>query len=535
MPLQPAITRKPVYGKAAVSSSQPLASAAGLQALAQGGNAADAAIAMAAMLAVTEPCSNGLGGDLVALHHASDATTAVLGNGASPAALTSALYGVPPIPPASPHTVTVPGVVAAWLDVKSRFGSRNVTLAQLLDPAIRAAETGFPVAPTTAYYWQLAEPSLRDAVNADVYLVNDPGTGLRAPRAGEIFRNPHLASVLRDVVQRGRSAFYEGKVAAAIVSTLQSLGGVMSLQDLARHQTRFASPISTTYRDHVVYEVGAPTHGAVALMGLNILETFPLSSEKADMCHVMIEALRLSFADAANYIADPSSSKDRTAELSSKEHCTKLAERIKLDTKCAVDGCGSLPAGGTVQFCVIDSEGTAMSVVQSNYQGFGTGHVPSGCGFTLQNRGLNFVADQKHVNCVGGGKRSYHTIMPGLMTGRETVVAFGVMGSFMQPQGHLQVVHGLVDRGLNSQQALDRPRFRVTGAFSGVESGMGVDAVLVERDVPESLREELRRRGHIVKEGRLADFGKGHICLRRNGVVEAGADNRADGEALVFV
>lgn len=539
----PPSKRKAVYGSAAISSSQPLASAAGLHILQIGGNAADAAVAVASTLAVTEPCSNGIGGDFIALHYkaADRSVTAILGNGASPAALTPHLFGTHPVHYSSPHTITVPGAVDAWLDTKSRFGAPHLSLHEILQPAISAADEGFFVGPVTAHYWGLAKDDLRRAHNGDTYLVRDQKTDvLRAPKTGERFRNPKLANVLRNIAEQGRDAFYADEVAERIVETVTSLGGVMTKQDLVDHCTVFADPISTEYRHIKVHEVGPPTHGAVALMALNIFNQYYPNlpdhcSLDAEQAHVMIEALRLSFADAAARIADPAVSKDMVFDLFTDEHCAKLKSQISAHTKCVIPEYPPLPKGGTVQFCVIDREGNAVSAVQSNYRGFGTCHVPSGCGFTLQNRGLNFSTVPGHPNYVEGGKKPYHTIIPGMLTCGEMVCAFGVMGSFMQPQGHIQMVHAMVDRGLDAQQALDCPRFRVTGGFSSVEEGMGEDAVLVEEGIEEEVREELRKKGHVVRVGRLEDFGRGHICVRgAGGVTAAGADNRADGVAVVL-
>lgn len=268
-----------MYGRAAVTSSQPLATAAGLQILARNGNAFDAAIATGAMLAVTEPCSNGIGGDLIALCDNNKSVTAVLGNGASPAALSASMLPEPPVPLDCPHTVTVPGAVAAWIDIKERYGNPDVSMLQCLQPAIQAARQGFPVGKTTAFYWKLEEQFLNTTKNGTDLLLFDKSTSkFRAPLEGEIFVNEPLARVLEGIGKKGREAFYEGQVANAMVDILTQLGAVMSMQDLARHQTIFTEPISTTYRGRSVYEPGPPTHGAIAIMCLNILDKYDLST-----------------------------------------------------------------------------------------------------------------------------------------------------------------------------------------------------------------------------------------------------------------
>eukprot|EP00178_Gracilaria_changii_P020563 TRINITY_DN598_c0_g4_i1.p2 TRINITY_DN598_c0_g4~~TRINITY_DN598_c0_g4_i1.p2 ORF type:complete len:662 (-),score=108.01 TRINITY_DN598_c0_g4_i1:4414-6399(-) len=536
--ISPPVSRKAVYGRAAVASSQPLATSAGLQILQSGGNAFDAAIAVGAMLAVTEPCSNGIGGDFIALCDNNDDVTAVLGTGAAPAAITASLFPQQPVPLDCVHTITVPGTIAAWVDVKHRFGCSKLTLSDCLQPAIRAAKHGFPVAETTAYYWKNNEECLRAAKNGTDLLVRDGvGAQHRAPKAGELFVNGALASVLEEIAERGRDAFYAGRVGDAIIKTIKELGGVMSERDLAAHETLVTKPICTTYRGRTVYEPPPPTHGVVALMCLNVLDKFDMRElGEHDAWHVMIEAVRLSFAQASKRIADPAHTSDCSAELLKASLCEQLRKRIDMSRRCEIEQGAQLPRGGTVQFSVIDSHGNAVSAVQSNYCNFGTGHVPEGCGFTLQNRGLNFSLNAGDANCIAGGKRSYHTIIPALAKLGGWKAAIGVMGSFMQPQAHVQVLHSLLDRDMDAQQALDRRRFRVTGAFSGVEKGMCDDAVLVEEGFSEEAKSELARRGHDVRVGGLAQFGKGHICVRSaNGVVMAGADNRADGVALAMV
>ncbi|PXF49951.1 putative gamma-glutamyltransferase YwrD [Gracilariopsis chorda] len=537
-PTPPPPTRKAVYGRAAVTSSQPLATAAGLQILARHGNAFDAAIATGAMLAVTEPCSNGIGGDLIALCDDNKSVTAVLGNGASPAALSASMLPEPPVPLDCPHTVTVPGTIAAWIDIKQRYGNPQISLLECLQPAIRAAREGFPVGKTTAFYWKLEEQFLNTTKNGtDLLLLDKSISKFRAPQEGEIFVNKPLARVLEDVGNKGRAAFYEGPVAQAMVDILTQLGAVMSMQDLACHQTVFTQPISTTYRGRTVYEPGPPTHGAIAIMCLNILDKYDLSAlPEEDVYHLMIEAVRLSFSTAASHIADPAYFPECVNKFIQLSFGDQLRKRINMSERCVLEDTPSLPKGGTVQFSVIDADGNAVSAVQSNYCCFGTGIVPDGCGFSLQNRGLNFSLDPNSNNYVAGSKRSYHTIIPSLAKLGDWKAAVGVMGSFMQPQAHVQVLHALLDKGMDAQQALDRPRFRVTGCFSKVESGMDEDAVLVEDTFCEKVQADLVRRGHVVRLGKLQQFGKGHVCVRdQRGVVMAGADNRADGVAMAML
>lgn len=533
-------TRQAVYGRAAVACSQPLATSAGLRVLIQGGNAVDAAVAVAAALAVTEPCSNGVGGDAFALLYtaSSRAVSALHGNGATPAALTPALLQ-PPVPVSSPHTVTIPGAVALWVDLLEQHGSRKMSLADVLQPAIELAERGFPVSPTTADAWKASEALLLAARGGKEVLVSDGGD-FRAPRAGEVFRNAGLATTLRRVAKFRKKGFYEGPVASAIVALVRAMGGVMTLEDLSRHVTEMYDSVSTSFRGYVVHETGPPTHGIVALMALNILDSYDSTElrDEGTATHVMIDALRLVYADATKVIADPSVMPDRTRDLASKKYADVLRARINADRKCEVGGEGEIwPGGGTVQFCVVDADGNAVSMVQSNYQGFGTGLVPRGTGFTLNNRALNFSGVKGHPNAAAGGKKPYHTIIPALITRGDggLFAALGVMGSFMQPQGHVQVIRKLIDGGLDAQQALDTPRFRVTGPFSAVEQGMGEDGVVVEPEMSVEVVRALTERGHTVRFGERWVFGRGQvIVVRDEGIVEAGSDNRADGCAAVL-
>lgn len=540
MSAAPSPSRQPVYGRAAVASSQPLATSAGLRTLLLGGNAVDAAVTVAAALAVTEPCSNGLGGDSFCLVYkaSSRSVTAMHGNGAAPAALSPALLQ-PPVQRSSPHAVTVPGAVALWSDLVDHHGSGNLKLAELLHPAIKLADEGFPVAPTTAEAWKDSQALLRTVKGGKELLIAE-GNSFRAPRAGEVFRSPGLANTLRRIANYGKRGFYEGPVANAIVAVVRAMGGVMTLEDLATHKTESRDSLATRFRDFTVFETGPPTHGVVALMALNILDGYTPAEleDETTATHIMVDALRLAYADAAKCISDPSMMPDRTRELTSKKYADRLRAQILEDRKCEISDEGRRwLSGGTVQFCAVDAEGNAVSMIQSNYMVFGTGLVPRGTGFSLNNRGLNFSSIPGHPNSAAGGKKPYHTIIPALMTRGDggLFAVLGVMGSFMQPQGHVQVIRQLVDRGLNAQSALDWPRFRVTGAFSAVEEGMGEDGVLVEPEMSDEIIRELRKRGHRVTVGNRFLFGRGQvIVVRGGGVVEAGSDNRADGGAAVL-
>ncbi len=533
--------RSPVLGKRGmVATSQPLAVAAGLEILTQGGNAADAAVAAAAALNVTEPTSTGIGGDCFAIYFntADHRVSAMNGSGRSPAALTLERLqkeGLDQeLPPFHPYTITVPGACAGWCDLVGRFG--RLKMAQILAPAIRLAEQGFPVAPLTAYFWSRgAERQLKNAPGGSELTING-----RAPHPGEIFRNPGLGRTLRAVAGGGKEAFYQGEIAESISQVVRQAGGCLSMDDLAACNSTWEDPISTTYRGLRIWECPPNGQGLAALLGLNIMEgydlaaLFPLS---ANRLHLEIEAMRLAFADTNWYVADPAFNPAPLEDLLSKEYAAERRQLIDpLRATLNQQHGAPVAASDTVYLSVIDGDGNACSFINSNYMGFGTGIVPSGWGFSLQNRGHNFRLDPEHPNALAPGKRPYHTIIPALATrtgldGREELYAsFGVMGGFMQPQGHLQVVVSLVDDHFNPQEALDQPRFCITDGEAG-----GV--VALEEGLNSSVVEELSAMGHGVEQvcghGR-ALFGRGQIILRdaESGVLCGGSDPRADGCAM---
>ncbi|HTE50794.1 MAG TPA: gamma-glutamyltransferase family protein [Kofleriaceae bacterium] len=520
-------------GRGMVASSQVPATEAGVSILRAGGNAADAAIAVAAALNVTEPTSTGLGGDCFALYYdgATRAVTALNGSGRAPARLTLDLLrsqGMRELPPFHAHTVTVPGACAGWCDLIERHGS--LPMATILAPAIRLAEEGFPVGENTAYFW--ARGLDRQGAAANIRELSIDG---RAPRGGERFRNPGLARALRAVAAGGKEAFYRGEIGAAIVRVLQESGGVMSAADLASHQSTWDEPISTTYRGVRVWECPPNGQGITALLGLNILEGFDLEALDPlgpDRLHILVEAMRLAFADTRWYVADPRLTRVPVAELLSKDYAARRRALIDPERATADVRRGSPVAGtDTVYFCVVDGRGNACSFINSNYMGFGTGIVPRGWGFTLQNRGYGFSLDPSHPNALAPGKRPYHTIIPGMMTRADGSLfgPFGVMGGFMQPQGHVQVVVDMLDDGLAPQAALDRPRFCI-------EPVDGAAKVELEEGIAPATAEALTARGHAIVAGvtgyERSLFGRGQIIRRdADGSLVAGSDRRADGRA----
>ncbi len=541
-PEQPAFSsrRSPVFARGGmVAASQPLAVAAGIGMLAKGGNAADAAVAVAAALNVTEPTSTGIGGDMFALFFEARTkqVSALNGSGRAPAALTLERLkkeGFHELPPFHAYTVTVPGACAGWCDLVQKHGTMG--MADLLAPAIRLAEEGFPVSLLTSYFWgRAAERQLKTSPNGRELTLDG-----RAPRAGEIFKNPGLARTFKKVAEAGKQGFYQGEIAEAIANVIRQAGGCMTADDLAAHASTWEAPISVTYRGQRVYECPPNGQGLTALIALNLLEGFDLAGlgpVSADRLHLEIEALRLAFADARWYVSDPQFTDLPVDELLSKGYAAGRRKLID-PRRAALDRQRGAPvtASDTVYFSVADKFGNACSFINSNYMGFGTGIVPKGWGFTLQNRGHNFELDPAHPNALAPRKRPYHTIIPAMAT-REAdgslYACFGVMGGFMQPQGHVQTFTALVDSGLDPQSALDLPRFCI-------EDGTAGGAVGLEQGIADEVLADLTRRGHEVRRvsgWERALFGRGQIILRDTdtGVLSGGSDPRADGYAAGLI
>jgi gamma-glutamyltranspeptidase/glutathione hydrolase len=526
--------RSPVLGtRGMVATSQPLAAAAGVRVLAQGGNAADAAVATAAALNVTEPNMTGLGGDCFALFY--DAHTrqvsALNGSGRAPEKLDLDRleregFGRE-LPAHHAHTVTVPGACAGWCDFIDRRGT--LPMSEVLAPAIELAEAGFPVAPVTARLWAFgARTQLRNSPGGAELMIDG-----RAPRAGELFANPGLARTLRCIAEEGAEGFYGGRIGAAIASVVQEYGGALSEADLHAHESTFEAPIHTEYRDLTVWECPPNGQGLAALLALNILRGFDLGALDpmgADRFHLMIEAMRLSFADCRWHVSDPSFGDIPLERLLSDDYAALRRKSIRMDRADTRAQRGTPTASSdTVFLCTVDAAGNGCAFINSNYQAFGTGLVPPGCGFSLQNRGHNFSLERGHPNALAPRKRPYHTIIPGLITrthDQSLYGPFGVMGGFMQPQGHLQLVVAMADDGLDPQAALDRSRFNILDGTAG-------GSLLIEPSVPVETRAELERRGHelrVVEGLERIQFGRGQAIRRDpNGVLWGGSDPRADG------
>ena len=517
-----------------VGASNPLAAQAGLNILRQGGNAADAAIATSAVMNVTEPGSCGIGGDCFALYY--DAQTkqvsALNGSGRAPQALTLdtvRALGWQEMNPFHAHAVTVPGAVRGWQDLLQRHGSMR--LAYVLTDAIHYASEGYPTAPVFGLRWQRSAAFLQKAAYAEDYLPNGA-----PPTAGQIVRLPGLARTLRAIADGGADAFYTGPIAQAIVDSLAEAGGCMSLDDLKAHRSTWDQPIKTDYHGITVYECPPNGQGLTALIALNIAEQFDLKARSwsdPERLHLMVECMRLAWADAHEYIADMRRAAVPVAALLSKEYAAQRAKLISPARTLEPPPLpGDLPGGAdTIYLSVVDGAGNACSFIKSLYMGFGVGIVAKGTGVWLQNRGAGFSLQAGHRNALAPGKRPYHTIIPGLaLQGDALWASFGVMGGFMQPQGHFQVINALVDDALNPQEALNRPRWYIQDGAPG-------GALLLEEGLPVKTMAALAARGHRVRPisgMRRGIFGRGQVIRRVDGVLHGGSEPRADGQIAAF-
>ena len=525
------------HGMAA--TSQPLASLAAVRVLQQGGNAVDAAIAANAVLGVVEPMSCGLGGDLFAMVW--DAKTQKLSglnaSGRSPYAATRDLFRerkLAAIPTNGPLSWSVPGCVDGWAQLQTRFGTKP--LAEVLAPAIEYAERGFAVTEIIAADWQAAAPDLaRIPTSARCYL---PG-GV-APTAGDLFRNPGLARSLRLVAEGGSPAFYRGPIAAAIVAYSGSAGGLFSRQDFADHTSTWVEPVATNYRGYDVWELPPNGQGIAALQMLNLLEPYDLKTMgplSADALHLMIESKKLAYEDRAKFTFDPDFGRIPVARLISKEYAATRAPLIRRDRANDRPIAGEPGSADTIYLTVVDRDRNAVSLIQSNFLGFGSYHVPGDLGFALQNRGNLFALDEAHANRLEPHKRPFHTIIPAFVTkdGRPWL-SFGLMGGDMQAQGHAQVICNLVDFGMDVQEAGDLARFRHFGSSepTGVPAEGG-GSVALESNIGPEVRRALTALGHklVASPGAFGGYQAIRIDLDR-GVLLGGSDPRKDGCALGY-
>ena len=528
--------REAVLARNVVATSQPLAAQAGLRMMLDGGNAIDAAVATAVALTVVEPTSNGIGSDAFALVWAGGGLHGLNASGRSPKALKPERFaGLDAMPLLGWDAVTVPGAVSAWIELAQRFGS--LPIEKLFEPAIAYARDGYLVSRQTAYYWALGHEKYRDF---EEYQKTFCPKG-RAPRAGEQVTLPNHARTLQRIAETSGEAFYQGDLANRITDHAAATDGLITPDDLAAHRPEWVRPISVDYGGYTLHEIPPNGQGLAALIMLGILgyhENAKLPVDSADSLHYQIEAMKLAFADAHRYIADPAWMSVDVQDLLDP---TYLAQRASLiDPSRALDpGYGRPKPGGTVYLTTADADGNMVSYIQSNYAGFGSGIVIPDTGIALQNRGGCFTLEDGHPNQVGPAKRPYHTIIPGFITrasggggegasggGHEPVMSFGVMGGFMQPQGHAQVLIRLADYGQNPQAAIDGPRWRV-------DDGLNVN---LEPQFSESVYDELRRRGHQLKIAAPPTefYGRGQAAYKLDDGYFAASDGRADGQAVGF-
>jgi gamma-glutamyltranspeptidase/glutathione hydrolase len=537
------VTRSPAVGRSGMAAtSQPLATLAAIETLKAGGNAVDAAIAANAVLCVTEPMSCGLGGDLFAVVWNADAKQlyGLNASGRSPRSLTIEEFrrrGLDMIPRLGPLAVSVPGCVDGWAELHTRFG--KLTLDKILAPAISYARDGFPVTEVIADAWIAG---IKDRLEypgfAETFLIDG-----RAPKHGETFRNAALAGTLEKIARGGRDAFYRGDVARTIDAFMREAGGFLAYQDLADHRSEWVEPVSVNYRGYDVWELPPNGQGIAALQMLQVLKGFDLRAAgfgSTDHVHFLVEAKKLAFEDRARFYADPAFHQTPVAQLISAEYADRRRALVDPNqaAKSTPPGNPALDAGDTIYLTTADKDRNMVSLIQSNYRGFGSGLCPPGLGFGLQNRGELFNLDADSANAYAPGKRPFHTIIPAFVTkdGRP-VMSFGVMGGDMQPQGHVQILINLFDFGMGLQEAGDAPRVRHIGTSEPTgepPDAKGGEVQLESGFPPEAIR-DLVRRGHRVAAA-VGEYG-GYQAIwfdAEDDVYFGATESRKDGLALGY-
>ncbi|HKP65370.1 MAG TPA: gamma-glutamyltransferase family protein [Casimicrobiaceae bacterium] len=516
--------RQPICAANAVATSQPLAVQAGVNALARGGSAVDAALATAIALTVVEPCSNGIGSDLFAILWDGRELVGLNASGRAPAAWSRERFAtVSQMPQRGWDTVTIPGAVAGWNTLSQRYG--KLPFGDLFERAIRYARDGYAVSPIIADKWKLAAPLMPVGLGwQEHFLING-----RTPAPGERFASSTMAATLEAIAKTRGDAFYGGALADAMVRHSNANGGAHALRDFEEHSVDWVTPIGIDYRDVTVHEIPPNGQGIAALMALGMLNAFDIGSlppDSVESQHLQIEAMKLAFADVHRYVGDPST---MTVSANALLDTDYLRERARLiDAKRAQSfGPGAPPRGGTVYISAADASGMIVSLIQSNYMGFGSGVVVPGTGISLQNRGAGFSLAHDHPNEVAGGKRPFHTIIPGFITRNGApLAAFGVMGGPIQPPGHVQTVVRMIDHAMNPQAALDAPRWKVN-------SGRSID---LEASASRELRDGLIALGHQLESipDSYMDFGAGQVILKAEHGYIAASDPRRDGQAAGF-
>ena len=523
------------------ATSQPLATQVALDILKQGGNAIDAAIAANAVLGLMEPTGNGIGGDLFAIVW--DAKTKKLyglnASGRSPRSLTLDYFkkqGLEKIPSHGPLPVTVPGCVDGWFELHKKFG--NLSMKENLAPAIEYAREGFPLSELIAYYWNRSAPFLKKYEGfKETFMPNG-----RAPKKGEVFKNPNLANSLEKIAKGGRDVFYKGELAKTMDAFMKRVGGFLSYEDLASHKSDWVEPVSTNYRGYDVWELPPNGQGIAALQILNILEGYDIQGwgfGSKEYIHHFIEAKKLVFEDRAKFYADPDFNQIPLKELISKEYAAQRRALINPQRAARRYDAGNpaLLAGDTIYLTTADKDGNMVSLIQSNYRGMGTGLSPDGLGFIFQDRGELFDLEEGNFNTYAPGKRPFHTIIPAFITkDGKPFMSFGVMGGATQPQGHAQIVINLIDFGMNVQEAGDAPRILHQGSSqpTGEEMTNG-GSVYLESGLPYEVYRDLREMGHRVGTN-VGSFGgyQGIMVDWENKVYYGASESRKDGQAAGY-
>ena len=520
-----------------VATSHPLATQIGLDILKQGGTAVDAAIAANIALGLMEPTGNGIGGDLFAIVW--DAKNKKLHglNASGPAPKNISIdyfkqQGLTKIPSYGPLPVTVPGAVDGWVKLHERFG--KLKFASLFEPTIEYAIKGFPITETIAYYLDRSQKRFENYPNFNEVWVKNG----KMPQKGEIFKNPQLASTLKTIAENGREGFYEGPIAQTMVEFIQSQGGFLSYDDLAGFHSEWTPPVSSNYRGYDVWELPPNGQGIAALQILNILENYDLKAMglySSEYIHLFTETKKIVFADRAKYYADPNFADIPVKELISKSYAKERAKLIDLNSVSATDEPGILKSGDTIYLTVADQYGNMVSLIQSNYRGMGSGMMPPGLGFMLQDRGELFSLDINHRNALLGGKRPFHTIIPAFVTKEgKPFMSFGVMGGATQPQAHAQIIINMVDFGLNLQEAGDAPRIVHSGSSQPTDEIMKDGGTLsLETGFGKIIEDELAAKGHTIKYEK-GIFGGYQAIMFKDGVYYGASETRKDGQAAGY-